>query len=53
VNAAIMQQRRLGNGPFGFGGADFAALQWIIPDLLDGFEAVTSSALILIKWHDW
>jgi hypothetical protein len=53
MNAAIVQQGRLGNGPFNRGRAAFAAVQGFVGDFLNRFKAVTFFALIFVEWHDW
>jgi hypothetical protein len=51
VNAAVVQQCRLGDRAFGLGRADGTLLQWPIADLLDGLKAVAFGAFVFVKRH--
>jgi hypothetical protein len=53
MNAAIVQQGRLGNSPFNWSRAELAAFQRFVGDFLNRFESVTFFALIFVEWHDW
>jgi hypothetical protein len=51
VNAAVVQQCRLGDRAFGLGRADGTLLQGPIADLLDGLKAVAFGAFVFVKRH--
>ena len=51
MDAAVVEQRGLGDGAPGRGGTDRAFLQRSFADLLDRLEAVPFSALVFVKRH--
>lgn len=51
MNAAIVEQGRLGDRALGRGGANIAASKRFITDLLNRFEAVAFGALVFVKRH--
>jgi hypothetical protein len=52
MNAAVVQQRRLGNGPFNRSRAPLATFERLVSDFLNRFEPVPFFALIFVEWHD-
>ena len=51
MDAAVVKQRRLGDGAFGLGRADGAPFQRPLADFLDRFEAVAFGAFVFVKRH--
>ena len=51
MNAAIVEQGRLGDRALGRGRANIAASKRFITDLLNRFEAVAFGALVFVKRH--
>ena len=51
MNAAVMKQRRLGDGALGLGRADEALFQRSLADFLDSFEVVAFGAFVFVEGH--
>jgi hypothetical protein len=48
MNTAVVKQRWLRNGSAGMGGTKGTAIQGLIADFLDGFEAMPLGAFVFV-----